>query len=419
MRCGLKRRLTQGCRAAGRWLRPIQLSAVLMLIISLGACGTQSADLRAYQHYDVEIRRDNFGVPHIYGKRDADIAFGLAYAHAEDDFATIQETLLAARGHLASLKGRAAAASDYLVGLLGARELDAARYTLDLSPAVRAVLEAYADGLNYYAATHLEQIRTRFEPATAQDIVTGFVLTSPLFFGLDRDLMKLFALAPPAINASGSNGFAIAPWRSADGYTRLLANSHQPWSGPVAWYEARLHSEEGWDVDGGLFPGSPFILLGHNRHLGWTNTVNRPDLVDIYRLEINPRNPDQYQLDGQWRDFEKGTVRIPVKLWGTFFLGPCSRETLRSAHGPVLRTPHGTFAIRYAGIGDIRQVEQYYRLDKAASFSEFLDVVQLQVITATNFIYADAGGNIAFFYNARFPERQPGFDWRGYLPGDR
>ena len=79
------------------------------------------------------------------------------------------------------------------MGLLGARELVAARYTLDLSPAVRAVLEAYADGLNYYAATHPEQIRGRFEPATGQDIVTGFVLTSPLFFGLDRELMKLFA----------------------------------------------------------------------------------------------------------------------------------------------------------------------------------------------------------------------------------
>ena len=95
---------------AGGCAQPIQLSAVLMLIISLGACGTQSARLRAYRHYDerydVEIRRDDFGVPHIYGKRDADVAFGLAYAHAEDDFATIQETLLTARGQLASLKGR-------------------------------------------------------------------------------------------------------------------------------------------------------------------------------------------------------------------------------------------------------------------------------------------------------------------------
>jgi penicillin amidase/acyl-homoserine-lactone acylase len=344
----------------------------VILIISVGACGTQSARLGAYRHYDerydVEIRRDDFGVPHIYGKRDADVAFGLAYAHAEDDFATIQETLLTARGQLASLKGRAAAVSDYLVGLLGARELVAARYTLDLSPAVRAVLEAYADGVNYYAATHPEQIRGGFEPASGQDIVTGFVLISPTLFGLDRELMKLFAPAPPATNASGSNAFAIAPWRSADGYTRLLANSHQPWSGPVAWYEARLHSEEGWDVEGELFPGSPFVLIGHNRQLGWTNTVNRPDLVDIYRLDINPRNPDQYRLDGQWRDFEKSSVRIQIKLWGPFSW-TVSRETLRSVHGPVLRRPHGTYAVRYAGIGDIRQVEQYYRLDKATSFS--------------------------------------------------
>jgi acyl-homoserine-lactone acylase len=434
MCCALKRKVTQrGLCPQSKVESPKSkvaarhLPAVLLLVISLGACGAPSAQLRAYQHcderYDVEIRRDNFGVPHIYGKRDADVAFGLAYAHAEDDFATIQETLLTARGQLASLNGRAAAPTDYLVGLLGARKLVAARYMLDLSPAVRAVLEAYAEGLNYYAATHPGQIRGRFEPATGEDIVTGFVLTSPLFFGLDRELMKLFAPAPPvavppATNASGSNGFAIAPWRSTDGYTRLLANSHQPWSGPVAWYEARLHSEEGWDVEGQVFPGSPFVLIGHNRQLGWTNTVNRPDLVDIYRLDINPSNPDQYRLDGQWRDFEKGTVRIRVKLWGPFFW-TVSREILRSVHGPVLQTPRGTFAIRYAGIGDIRQVEQYYRLDKATSFSEFLDVMRLQAIAATNFIYADASGNIAFFYNARFPERQPGLDWRGYLPGDR
>ena len=105
----------------------------------------------------MEIRRDTFGVPNIYGKTDADVAFGLAYAHAEDDFATIQETLLLARGELASLKGRSAAATDYFAGLLGARELVAARYRLDLSAAVRAVAEAYADGLNYYAATRLRE----------------------------------------------------------------------------------------------------------------------------------------------------------------------------------------------------------------------------------------------------------------------
>ena len=357
-------------------------------------------------------------MPHIYGKRDADVAFGLAYAHAEDDFATIQETLLLSRGELASLKGRQAAASDYFVGLLGARELVAARYTVDLSAAVRAVLEAYADGLNYYAATHPQQIHGRFEPASGQDIVVGFVVTSPLFFGLDRELAKLFAEPPAAANAAGSNGFAIAPWRSTDGYTRLLANSHQPWSGPVAWYEARLHSEEGWDVEGGLFPGSPFVLLGHNRQLGWTNTVNRPDLVDIYRLDINPSNRNQYRLDGEWRNLQKSEIRIRVKLWGPFSW-TVSREILHSAHGPVVRRPHGTYALRYAGMGDIRQVEQYYRLDKATSFAEFLDAMRLQAIPATNFIYADARGNIGFFYNARFPERQPGFDWRGYLPGDR
>jgi penicillin amidase/acyl-homoserine-lactone acylase len=97
----------------------------------------------------------------------------------------------------------------------------------------------------------------------------------------------------------GSDGVAVAPVRSADGATRLLVNSHQPYTGPVAWYEAVLESEEGWHVAGGLFPGTPFMLRGHNEHVGWANTVNNPDLVDVYQLTLNPRNENQYRLDGQ------------------------------------------------------------------------------------------------------------------------
>jgi len=398
------------------------LVAALLFVASVVGCGVRSASLSPFRHvderYDVEIRRDTFGVPNIYGKTDADAAFGLAYAHAEDDFVTIQETLLMSRALLASRKGRDAAPADYFVALLGARADVAARYETDLSPAVRAVVEAYAEGVNFYAATHPQEVDGGFAPATGQDIVTDFVATSPLFFGLDRELKNLYAEAPATVNASGSNAFAVAPSRSSDGYTRLLANSHQPWAGPVTWYEARLHSGEGWDVAGGFFPGSPFMLLGHNRYLGWASTVNRPDLVDIYRLEINPQNPDEYRLDGEWRTLEKSEIRIRVKLWGPFYW-TVSREVLRSVHGPVVRRPHGTYAIRYAGIGDIRQVEQYYRLNKAQSLADFREAMRLQAIPATNFIYADAGGNIGFFYNARFPERRPGVDWRGYLPGDR
>ena len=165
--------------------------------------------------------------------------------------------------------------------------------------------------------------------------------------------------------ALGSNAIAVAPSRSADGATRLLVNSHQPYTGPVAWYEVRLESETGWDMTGGVFPGSPVVLHGTNRNLGWASTVNTPDLVDVYRLEIDPADPDRYRLDGEWRRFERGEVELSVQLLGRL-RWTVRRERLRSAHGPALRTPHGTYALRFAGIGELRHLEQYRRMNRAA-----------------------------------------------------
>ena len=114
----------------------------------------------------------------------------------------------------------------------------------------------------------------------------------------------------------GSNVVAISPNRSDDKFTRILINSHQPWTGPVAWYEAHLHSNEGWNMVGGLFPGSPVVFVGHNENIGWSHTVKKPDLIDVYELEINPDNPDQYYFDGKYENFEISEAKIKIKLWG-------------------------------------------------------------------------------------------------------
>jgi len=216
----------------------------------------------------------------------------------------------------------------------------------------------------------------------------------------------------------GSNAVAVAPARSADGATRLLVNSHQPYTGPVAWYEAVLDSGEGWHVAGGFFPGSPFMLHGHNAHLGWANTVNEPDLVDVYQLTLNPANPNQYRFDGHWRDFERSDAKIRVKLWGPL-KWTVHREVLYSAHGPVLKTDRGAFAIRYAGMNEMRQTLQYYRLNKARDLGEWRAAMSLQALPSINFVYADEKGNIGYVYNGMFPVRKEGLDWQGKLPGDR
>lgn len=215
----------------------------------------------------------------------------------------------------------------------------------------------------------------------------------------------------------GSNTFAIAPSRTPDGKTHLAINSHQPWTGPVAWYEAHLHSDEGLDIVGGLFPGSPVILHGHNRHLGWAHTVNNPDLADIYVLEINPDNPMQYKFDGEWRDLEVKPIEIEVKLWGSKTM--TMRQKARySVHGPVIRTTHGTYAIRYASYGDIRQVEQWYRMGKARNIDEFEKAVRMRAIPSFNIGYADGKGNIWYIYNALLPRRAEGYDWSKPVPGN-
>lgn len=386
------------------------------------------------QQYDVRIIRDEFGVPHIYGKRDVDSAFGLAYAHAEDDYKTIEDVILATRGTLAAVKGKDAAQTDYLIQLMRVWAAVDKGFNSSVSQHTRDVAQAYADGINLYAAQNPEQVSQYTLPVTGKDLIAGFTFKLPLFYGFDKVLGELFDPKNPrqlAIYGEnvlqfstteqpevGSQGIAVAPFRSSDGKTRLLVNSHQPLTGPVAWYEARIHSEQGWDMVGSTFPGSPVILHGHNRYLGWSNTVNKPDLVDVYQLKLNPENENQYWLDEQWHDLEQDNAAIIVKL-----LGPIrwtfNEPLYFSAHGPVLKLDHGTFAIRWAGMGEMRTLEQYLALNKATNQAQFEQALAMGTQPSINYVYADADGNIAHYYNAMFPNRLEGWDWQKDLPGDR
>ncbi|MBC7506757.1 MAG: penicillin acylase family protein, partial [Sandarakinorhabdus sp.] len=185
--------------------------------------------------------------------------------------------------------------------------------------------------------------------------------------------------------------------------------------GGVSWWEVVVHSGEGWGFAGAPFPGAPYPLLGHNKALGWTNTVNRPDLIDTYKLVVNDAG-SEYRFDGKWLPLTRERVWLRVKF-GPLTL-PIPRTLYRSIHGPVIKNKNGYFAIRYAGIGDVRQVEQYYRLNKARDFAEWKAAMAMQAVAGTNFVYADAAGHTAMFYNARFPRRAPGYDWKGVVPGD-
>ena len=276
------------------------LILIPVLIISYFYISNKNRIIQKEYSYDVTIYRDVWGVPHIYGQKDSDTAFGLAYAHAEDDFETIQDVLLAVRGTSASVKGKEAAPIDYLVGLLKVWDTVNQKYESDLPLEVRQICEAYADGINLYIEKYPDKAFQELYPVKGQDIVAGFVFRTPLMFDLDWYIKELMKDTKPEFydythtnteySMYGSNVFALNKNRTDDGHTRIAINSHQPWTGPVTWYEAHLHSEEGWNVSGGLFPGSPVIFKGYNKNLAWSHTVNSPDLVDIYELTINPDN---------------------------------------------------------------------------------------------------------------------------------
>ena len=407
-------------RAIGGLLALVALAVVALIVVdraSLPKAPDQAALIATGQRYDVRIRRDEWGVPHILGKTDADAAYGLGFAQSEDDFATLRDVTLATRGVLARTQGASAAPTDYVVSLLGVWPTVNANY--DKLPApLRAVLQAYADGVNHYAALNPKVVTPGLLPVTGQDIAAGFVFKQPFFYGLDGELKKLTAPDAPPPPPKGSNGLAIAPSRNADGATRLLVNSHQPYTGPVAWYEAVVQSGQGWHVAGGFFPGSPFMLHGHNATLGWANTVSKPDLVDIYRLTLNPQNKNQYRLDGAWRDFDKTTATLRVKLWGPIVL-PVRKAVLRSVHGPVLETKAGVFAIRYAGMGEYRQPVQYWKLGKATNLAEWRAAIATHALPSLNYVYGDAAGNVGFVHNGQYPNRTAKADWANVLPGDR
>ncbi len=422
----------------------------------------------------VRILRDEWGVPHIFGQKDADAAFGLAYAHAEDDFATIQDLTAASRGRLGWMQvSRIAPVNDFLVVWLNVARQVQEQYP-DLSPGLRAVLEGYADGLNYYAAKHPGEVDARLLPFTGPDVAAGFVHRLPLLMGIDKPLQAVTEAESlqvgdvPAKDARsqtitggdfaygqalaffdeiravaraflpgdpefaeetgtlartfadrhwiGSNSHAVAPSRSADRVTRLNVNSHQPWEGPVAWYEAHVVSEEGWNMTGGTFPGGPMIFHGHNEHLGWAHTVNYLDSIDVYKLEVDAEKK-RYRLDGEWRDFVIEEARIEIDL-GLFTL-PVSRPVYRSEHGGVIETDHGFYAFRYAGQGKlIHSLDQWFAMNKAQSFDEWRAAMRTHRLPMFNTTYADDRGNIYYVFNGLLPLRAKGFNYEAILPGD-
>ncbi|RZV34809.1 MAG: acylase [Sphingomonadaceae bacterium] len=432
------------------------LAALVVLLTWEPFFARASAAPPEARSYTAQIMRDDYGVPFITGETDADVAYGVAIAHSEDDFFTLQDVVAMSKGRYGAIAGPEGAQVDYMYHLLDARGT-AQRHFGSLPADTQALFEAYAAGLNDYAVAHPEELKlANLFPVDGEDVAAGFALRQPFFFGLANVIGQLVDNKPPyrefgpdipgfprspetgssasggeqtpdrsahamplpwgEVGAlSGSNAFVIAPEKTG-GPTTLVSNSHQPLRGGVAWYELTVESGEGWHFTGANFPGSPFPFLGHNETLGGTNTVNRPDMIDIYQLVLDDSGT-RYRLDGEWRELESKTVTLAVRM-GPVVL-PVQQTVHRSVHGPVIVNDKGAFAIRYGGIDSVDQLDAYYRLNKASTLEEWQAILARMDIPSTNFLYADAAGNIAYVYNAAIPDRPEGYNWRGVLPGDR
>jgi len=369
---------------------------------------------------NIDIVRDKWGVPHIYGKTDAETAYGLAWATSEDDFRTVQRMLLAVKGKLGEVDGQGGAILDFLAFIAGVERVVNEQYDTAFSAGYKKILEAYAEGLNAYASTHGGEIlRKGVFPVTEKDIVKEYVLTNVLLTSVYLDIQKIFTGDIKLYEENypqGSNAFAFNHTRTQDGKTYLAVNSHQPLEGMFSWYEAHINSDEGLNMLGATFPGGSSIFVGTNPNLGWACTLNHPDMDDVYKLDMNPRKSLQYWFDDHWETLEvrKKTVRVklgPIRL-------PITKTFYWSKYGTTIESHGNYYAVRFAANMDVKSAEQMYRLNKAKSFSEWRNVMRGNHIPGMNFMYADRSDTIFYVSTAQMPFRNPAYNWKKVLPGN-
>tara|TARA_X000000950_G_scaffold103413_1_gene130464 strand:- start:1043 stop:3097 length:2055 start_codon:yes stop_codon:yes gene_type:complete len=368
---------------------------------------------------NIEILRDSFGVPHIYAKTDAELAYGLAWAHSEDDFKTIQEAYLAGNGLLSKHIGLRGAPADFLTQLIRSDYVvDSLYNTIDKD--FLKIVEGYAQGINKFAELHADQVLVKeLFPITPKKMVKYSFLQ--LFISSEGDKAVRSIIENNLKNISfldenklGSNLFAFSTNITKNGETYLGINTHQPLDGPTSWYEAHLVSEEGTNIIGATFAGAPCILTGTNENLGWTHTVNYPDKTDIFQLEMIDKN--HYKFDNQILKLKTFKAKAYIKILGIPIR--VKKKYYESIYGPTLKNKNGFYSIRTASLHHIRGLEQWWKMNKAKNFNEFYDILKMNQIPGYNIGYADKNDTIFYISNGIIPKRNNGYNWTNVIPGN-
>ena len=227
---------------------------------------------------------------------------------------------------------------------------------------------------------------------------------------------KLSIAQPNEEQYRGSNTFGFNSTKTKDGNTYLAINTHQPLDGPVSWYEAHLCSDEGTNIIGALFAGSPNILIGANENLAWAHTVNQPDKTDVFELEMHPNKKLHYRIDNEYLKLEKYKADLRFKILGISI--PIKKKYYQSIYGPTLKNNSGYYSIRTPALFEIRALNQWWLMNKAKNFSEFYNALKMKALPGYNIGYADKNDTIFYISNGLIPIRNKGYDWENVVPGN-
>jgi len=368
----------------------------------------------------ITIARDSFGVPHIFAPTDPEVAYGIAWAHAEDDFTTIQTLLLTGKGKLATYLGKKGAPVDFVVGLLNTKATVQAQIG-QMDPKFLALVKGYLMGLEAYANAHPKEILNKHVfPITIEEYLSATVFSVAVFCGVDKTLPKILNGTIPQLagfTGEGSNAFAIHANKSTTGENMLVINAHQPIEGATAFYEAHLQSEEGWNILGGLFPGAPLIFHGVTPNLAWAHTVNFQDKIDVFQLQTDKAHPGAYKVDDSWLALEKRRIKLNIK--GLPF--PIFKTVYNSIYGPTVATPEGQyFSMRLPALMDAGALQQWYAMNRAENFTGFKKALEQNHLPMFNIMYADNKDTIFYISNGKMPYRNAdtAYHWNSTVPGN-
>jgi acyl-homoserine-lactone acylase len=370
----------------------------------------------------VEIIRDEWGIPHIFGKTDADTVFGTLYAQAEDDFNRIEENYLNAMGRLSEAEGEGELYRDLRMKLFIDPKTLKQQYT-ESPPWLKRLMDAFADGLNYYLHTHPETIPRvlfHFEPWMALSFSEGSIGGDIERVQL-QDLQNFYGpndLVAQRKSANdneprGSNGFAISPKNSSSGNALLLINPHTSF-----FFRSEVHmvSEEGLNAYGAVTWGQFFVYQGFNEKTGWMHTSSRADAIDEYSEKIIER------ADGFYYQYGDQELKLQEKIVELKFLKANQLHSRKfnvyfSHHGPIIRSEEDRWVSIKLMQKPVEALTQSYMRTLARSYEDFNETMELRTNSSNNTVFADSDGNIAYYHGNFIPRRDPQFNWNSPLDG--